>query len=320
MDRREYNVVCRFSNGRLHNELWTFEGLEDKSTQAIRECLSIYEKYDPQDVPIVLGVECLPSRDLNIDFQLLKDMSYIRSICDLGRKIRATNNLAVRQPLSVGYVYFSDYATRSSCQSRRYIREMGDLIEKELNINEIIFINDVGDNSLFDVILKPNFRSLGPKGYGKLAQPVKKLMEQLPTFMSNSLYERLLLGPINDFGFPISLEDVEVGLKPKEGLKSLSNDCGAIILDTRISPLMKRKGLVYNVKSCIQQCRRALNLDLQDYVNMTLYSRDADLVFGVEEFSHFLKNECLIDVLNCYDQPNVLNLMDDSSSFVFDTF
>lgn len=322
---RGFNVVYKYSNGFIGNDLWEFEGFEDKSTQAIRNCLAAYEAYDTDNIPRILGVESLPNKELGIDWQLLKDMANIRSICDLGRKIRATNNLPIRQPLGTAYVYFSDFVTRANwCYNTKAQKELIKILEEELNLSSIIIVDDIGDNTLFDVTMKPNFRSLGPKGYGKLAQVAKKTLEQLSTDQSNILYNKLLQGPIVDFGFPLSLEDVEVVLKPKDGLKSLSNDSGAIILDTRISDFLKRKGLAYVVKAAIQQVRRNFNLGMQDYVSVKICSTNLDLLNGVKDFAPFIQKECLLSSLSCAHSnktiSSIVNVTSNSCVVVFDEY
>jgi isoleucyl-tRNA synthetase len=294
MPRRDYNVFLKFPTY-YTSEVWSFDSWDDRSDQATRNCISTYEQYDPECLPQVLGVELLPDPVRKIDYQTLKNMKLIRSICDLGKRLRATNNINLRQPLQSVYIYVSDYVTRFYVN--RDLEDWSSILEEELNVHEIIFINDVSDNTLFDISMKPNFRTLGPKGHGKAAQALKKTMEQLSIDQSNAIYCRLLNGAINDFGFPLSLEDIEVVLKPKDGFCSLSNDAGAVILDTKITPFLKKKGLVYELKSCIQKLRKDNNLSLQDRVIVTVYTSSEEISEGVSLFSHFLKHECAINEL-----------------------
>ncbi len=312
MKSRDYNVICQYPDGYISRELYTFEGYKDQSELAIKHCLTFHKEYNPEFIPSILGVELLSQE--NIEWQLLKDMQAIRAMCDLGRKIRAMSNLPLRQPLETVYIYFSDYVTRLNS----YNKFFATIINEELNVSNIVFIDNVRDNKLFDAVIKPNFKSLGPKGHGKVAQGLKKIFESLSINQSNDIYSRLLLGVVSDFKIPLSLEDIEISLKPKNGLNSFTNDYGACILDIKVTHFLKKKGIVYNIKSYIQNIRKLINLGLQDKISIEVISSNQEILDAIKSFDYFLIRECIINNISYKLSENVLQFDKDLFSYVYE--
>lgn len=206
----------------------------------------------------------------SIDFELLDRMRAIRSICELGRKVRADAKIKNRQPLRQAYVMFTDEKIQnwiSICDSKD---EYLSIIESELNIFNCQLIDD--PYKFCDINLKANFRVLGPKQLGKQAQALKDYLFKLSISDKLKIYSELKQNNfINLLDCNFVLEDFEVEFVPKLNFQSSSNSDGFIILDTKLDQFLLERGFVADFVSEIQNLRKKLKFDLTDKITLDVF-------------------------------------------------
>src|SRR5258706_2085237 len=127
----------------------------------------------------------------NIDWELNERMSAIRSLCELGHKVRADAKIRNRQPLKKAYAYINnqsiqDHMIYIDCG----LMEYANIIANELNVLDVEFL-DGSTDKFFDFSLKPNFKILGPKGLGKQAQKLKTDLASMSLPDRSKLYKDL---------------------------------------------------------------------------------------------------------------------------------
>lgn len=225
-------------------------------------------------------------------------MDKVRELCELGHKVRAESKIRTRQPLRSAYVSFTDKALVKD-------DELFFLIKEELNVFDVIVMDEKSELNVFNYIVKPNFRVLGPKGYGKQAQALKALTnptqadlgkgDVIPftTQEHNDLYNKLKKGEtVQLLGIPLTLADVEIELSPKENFKSSSSKVGAIVLDTTLDEHLYQLGFIADFRAAVQNIRKYANLHVTDRIYLEVFC-EAKRTKALESFSPSLRKDLL---------------------------
>jgi len=230
----------------------------------------------------------------SIDWELKERMDAIRQMCDLGNKARADISVRKRQPFKSAYVLFADRTvqdfllasqdTGTICDPNTkvgmYLDRSGEYertLAAELNVDRVEFVDS--PERFFNIVLKPNFRSLGPKGYGKLAQKLKDDLLALSFNDRASLYRKLDNGQTVDItGIPITISDVEIEYSEQltsnykqAGFVSCVGKVGALILNTEMTQDLLERGMIADFRAAVQIIRKDADLLLTDKINLNVY-------------------------------------------------
>lgn len=287
---REYTVLYQATDddGTVHN--WTsfasYNSVENRSEQLSREYAEIY-KADPNFK--ILNITCLPTD--KIDPELSKRMQAVREMCELGHKVRAETKIRNRQPLRSANVIFTDksvqdYMIYIDCGKR----DFENILSSELNVDVVNFVDDI--DSFFDYNLKPNFRTLGKKGFGKLAQKLKEYLAIASNDKKLELMHHLKHETVELMDIPLTMEDIEVEYIPKKGYASSNSKVGAIILDTNISDTLFDRGLIADFRSLMQGIRKEANLKLTDRISLEVFC-ELKTSESLQRFGHSLERDLL---------------------------
>jgi isoleucyl-tRNA synthetase len=92
------------------------------------------------------------------DAQLDAHMDLVIQVVSMGRALRTSHSLKVRQPLAALHVVTRDQGAQDSLQG------FVDLIQDELNVKQVLF--DDAEEKLVDIQVKANFKTLGPRTGG----------------------------------------------------------------------------------------------------------------------------------------------------------
>lgn len=298
---REYSIVFQSTENdaiKTYTSFRSFSSYEDKIDTIVKEYRDHY-KDDPNFK--IIRINKAPTG--NIDWELLDRMKAVREICELGHKVRAGAQIKNRQPLNNAYISFTDssiqnYMIYIDCGKNEYAK----LIKDELNILNVEFVDEAISNSIYNYNVKPNFKVLGPKGFGRKAQELKLLFQSMSIEERNKLYLSLKKEPVSIQDFVVSIEDVEVEFLPKENYVSASSKIGAIILDTKLNDNLLRLGFTADLRSALQNARKSVNLDLTDKVSIDLYTDNK----GIQEYiSPKFKKDLLATEIALYDMDKL---------------
>jgi isoleucyl-tRNA synthetase len=268
---REYLVHTYFNrNGSIgvSNERREFDSLENMKPTLIKEYTEQYK-----DDKLFSKVVVSSIHSGSVDYELQDRMNATREMCELGHKVRAATKIRNRQPLRNAYVSFldpaiQDYMIYIDCGKNDY----ADTIKDELNVRDVLFLDAETEKKIFDYNLKPNFRSLGPKGYGKAAQGLKNYLSAMNAQDRNDLYYKLKAGEtITVQDIPLVFADIEVELNAKSGFMSASDKVGAIILDTTLDDNLLDAGFIADFRSAIQNVRKEAVLNVTDKIFLEVY-------------------------------------------------
>jgi isoleucyl-tRNA synthetase len=203
------------------------------------------------------------------DLDLERRMADVQAVVELGRRLRADNDLKVRQPLSALKLSGGD------------VKGLEELIEDELNVKNVEFIAD--ETELCNVSFKANFKTLGKKCGSKM-KAVASAIANLGGVANQ--------WPILIEGIEISEEDVLVTRSPKEGLVVASEGVVVVGLETLLTPELIAEGLAREFVSHVQSMRKEADFEVTQRIKVSV-SCDGALKAALEEHSAYVKGEIL---------------------------
>ena len=199
------------------------------------------------------------------DLDLEKRMADVQAAVELGRRLRADNDLKVRQPLSALKLAGGD------------VKGLEDLIEDELNVKSVVFVADETD--LCNVSYKANFKTLGKKCGSKM-----KAVAAAIASAKSVLFECE--------GFIITADDVLVARSPREGLVVASGGAIVVGLETALTPELVAEGLAREFVSHVQAMRKEADFEVTQRIALTVEADD-ETKAAVEAHLDYVENETL---------------------------
>ncbi|MCP5513937.1 MAG: isoleucine--tRNA ligase [Spirochaetales bacterium] len=249
----------------------------------------MYQNLKDSTMPESIHLCDYPTADRNKrDDQLEKKMEITRKVVSMGRALRSTFSLKIRQPLkSLSIV------TREQ-DEKNILKEMSPIISEELNVKDVLIREN--EDELVEYQAKANFRTLGKI----LGKNMKAGAEKIESFKSNeikSLLDGSMLSiEIDGESFDITSDSVIVQRTEKEDLKVLNEGTITIGLDTKITEALREEGIVRDIVRNIQSLRKEKGLDVTDRINLWLSTEDA-VKNAVGNYSDYLINETLTNRL-----------------------
>ncbi len=207
----------------------------------------------------------------SIDKALENDMKAVLDIVVMGRAARNNSALKNRQPLSTMYV-------KAEKELSEFYLE---IIEDELNIKSVKFVDDMGEFSSYS--FKPQLKTVGPK-YGKYLGAIRTWLSELDGNKAMSeLTSTGSLKLIATDGTEITLteEDLLIETKQKENYCSLCDKYLSVALDTQLTPELIEEGYVNEIVSKIQTMRKDSGFDVTDHIKVC--------ISGNEKISAYVK-------------------------------
>ena len=199
------------------------------------------------------------------DLDLEKRMADVQAAVELGRRLRADNDLKVRQPLSALKLAGGD------------VKGLEELIEDELNVKSVVFVADETD--LCDVSYKANFKTLGKKCGAKM----KAVAAAIAAAKSV---------PFDCEGITITADDVLVTRSPKTGLVVASEGAIVVGLETALTPELLAEGLAREFVSHVQSMRKEADFEVTQRISLTVEADD-EMMAALEAHLDYVKNETL---------------------------
>ncbi len=214
------------------------------------------------------------------DLALEKRMAAVQTVVELGRRLRADNDLKVRQPLSAIRVAGAD------------VKGLEDLIMDELNVKKVEYVSD--ETELCDVSYKANFKTLGKKCGPKMKAVAAAIAGNAPGLAG--LFGRGAGVPeppsVPIEGVEVTIEDVLVTRAPKAGLVVASEGATVLALETTLSPELVAEGLAREFVSHVQAMRKEADFEVTQRINVTVET-DAELKAALETHIEYVKGETL---------------------------
>ncbi len=211
-------------------------------------------------------------------------MAAVRRTVELGHAARAQSGLKVRQPLHRAVVV-------ATGEERDAIAAHADLVEAELNVKELEFVEE--ESELVSYEVKPNYRALGPR-FGKDMPQVAAAVAALDAaHVAKSISQGHEVG-INVDGreHVLGPEDFTLVLSPLEGYQVEAEAGHAVALELELDDELRREGLAREVVHAIQNARRDAGLEITDRIALRL-GGDEDVVAAAREHEAYIAGETL---------------------------
>ena len=155
-----------------------------------------------------------------IDEHIETRMDLVRSLISIGRYVREEAKIKVRQPLNEALL---------DGKNKELISDLVSLIEEELNIKKVVFVDDL--NEYMNLSVKPNFKVVG-KLFGPLIKEFQNKLENLSSTEINTLEKgNSITMIIGDKETEITPEMVDIRISSKEGFNVGMENNNFIILD-----------------------------------------------------------------------------------------
>ena len=228
------------------------------------------------------------------DLALEKRMADVQAVVELGRRLRADNDLKVRQPLSVLKVAGGD------------VKGLESLIEDELNVKAVQFVAD--ETELCDVSYKANFKTLGKKCGPKMKAVAAAIAGAAPGIAGHVGQGSGAQPPVVVIeGIEIAPEDVLVNRQPKAGLVVASEGAIVVGLETALTPELVAEGLAREFVSHVQAMRKEADFEVTQRIRVTVEADD-ELKAAIEAHRAYVTAETLataLDFAACGDASSV---------------
>ncbi len=208
-------------------------------------------------------------------------MDLVRSLISIGRFVREETKIKVRQPLSEALL---------DGKNKDLISDLVPLIQEELNIKEVVFVDDL--NEYMNLSVKPNFKTVG-KVFGPLIKEFQTKLESLTSEEISTLQKGGVVNmEIGGETKEITLDMVDIRISSKEGFNVGMENNNFIILDTTLTDELILEGIAREMVSKVQQLRKNKDFNVADRITL-YYSGDEQVDNCVASFSEYIKNETL---------------------------
>lgn len=247
---------------------------------------TIYRNLRTDDMPESVHLCDFPVADESRrDQELEQQMETVMTVVGLGRQLRSSFNVKVRQPLATLHVV---------CRNDSHLEQVGayaDMIREELNVHEIRFSQDESAMAHFNA--KPNFSRLGPR----LGARVKQSVGWIKAMPTEQLIE-LLNGKTVQLSLPdgealeLGPEDVVVERQPKEGMAVAAEGAIVVGLDLELTDDLVREGLAREFVNKVQQMRKTAGLEVTQRIQVQFVADD-QVAEAIASHEAYVQNEVL---------------------------
>ena len=206
------------------------------------------------------------------DTALERRMAAVQSVVELGRRLRADNDLKVRQPLRAIRIAGAD------------VKGLEDLVIDELNVKEVVYVAD--ETELCDISYKANYKTLGAKCGPKMKAVASAIAAMRPQDAPSED------GSVSIEGVDVESGDVLVARRPKDGLAVASQGATVVAIETALTPELVAEGLAREFVSHVQSMRKEADFEVVQRIRIAV-DADPEMRAALEAHSDYVKNETL---------------------------
>ena len=289
------------------------------------------------NAPVSVHLCEFPSADKSLmDEALVERISMVRGMVEMGRVIRATNNVKNRMPIASMTVVAHGAVEKSllvadNCEGReqrgseadslpsqavgsRSDQTMKDLILEELNVREMQFLED--ETKLVKLSAKPNFLAIKGKG-PDYAKNMKVISAKLNSLTVDEI-KALQAGETIKFDFgEVGADCLMLSRIVPEGLAVEANQHFTVALDLKITDDLRRACVARELVNRIQNRRKDQDFAISDRITIELYSESEVLKLAVKENENYIKGETQANAIIWKDSTAGLQESDADGEKVF---
>lgn len=213
---------------------------------------------------------------------LEKEMDAVLQVVELGRSVRNTTSLKVKQPL----------ASLSLMSPNKEISWdlYEDVIREELNVRKFELMEKEGEFVFTKV--KLDFKKSGAK-FGKQSNAVNTWLQSLEEKQVSEFMQAGFLEETFDDKVKVLLEDVLIEKVAKEGYASATNGVYTVTLDITLTDELIQEGMAREMIRAVQEYRKKLNLPIDSRVDIVV-STDKEFQEVIKKHEQMLQQNLLM--------------------------
>ncbi|MGH2402315.1 MAG: class I tRNA ligase family protein, partial [Candidatus Limnocylindria bacterium] len=201
-----------------------------------------------------------------VDDELIAEIRDVRTIVELGRRVRAMSQVKLRQPLRQALVH-------GALRARSHVTE----IAEELRLKNVRF-----ETSTSDITYKPNFRALGPR-LGRKLPAIKQALDE-------GRYE-VQDDTVLVEGVALTGDDLTVERKPAgTGWPRATGGDVVVELNTELDDELRLEGRMLDLIHAVNTMRKERGLALTNRIVLTVPETERDVL---TRYSERIKQETL---------------------------
>jgi isoleucyl-tRNA synthetase len=207
----------------------------------------------PADLPDSVHLTSWPSEVMapHRDRALEEAMATIRRAVELGRTLRSSAGIKVRQPIARLWLTLPG----GELPDRN---ELLALVADELNVKSVEVIGD--ESALVERRVKPLLPKIG-----------KRLGAAIPAVMAAARAGEVAFRPDGSVelgGQVLAADEVEVQATPRPGTAVASDEGLVVVIDTELTPELRAEGDARELQRAVQDLRRDAGLELDDRIEL----------------------------------------------------
>ena len=225
-----------------------------------------------------------------VDRETMEAMDLAIKVTEIGRTLRASAKIKIRQPLARLRIAVPD------ARRRKILTRLEAVVREELNVREVVVAEE--ETGLISYSCRPNLPLLGPK-YGRKMKVLRPLIERIGHDAIGDLLKNqgvLKLEGGEGEVFELEAGDLLIDGRSKQGLAVASEGGLTVALDTTLNPGLIEEGIVREVVNRIQQFRKRLDLPVDRRIGLSLAVSDA-VQSVVRKEEALIRRETLCDEL-----------------------
>lgn len=237
-----------------------------------------------------------PEADLSlVNDALNQQMRTTRKAASLALSLRKDKNIKVRQPLSRLTII-------TDAKLGQALLPMRPLLCEEINVKEVVLSST--DNELVERSAQLDFRAAGPR-FGKRNKAVAEAIKALPGDQLSKLAsgETLKLS-IEGEALELPPELVKLTSRGKAGAELATDGNVTVLLDTQITPELKREGFARELVSAIQKLRKNANFEVTTRIRLVA-AKEPTLLAALDAHQTYVCNETLCQSIELRDTLDV---------------
>lgn len=241
------------------------------------------------------------------DENLENEMSLTMKTIAMGRALRSSSNLKIRQPLSEFLI-----VDRSE-DDRKILEDNSSIIAEELNVKKVTIKSD--ESSIVTYSAKANFKVLG----SKLGKNMKEVASEIQKFTSDEIAS-ILDGNAFEMKYSagsiaLTESDLVVQRAEKEHVKVLNEGAITVGYDTEITEDLFLEGIARDLVRFVQTERKEKDFEVADHINLKVWGGE-NLKKAVEKFRSYINEETLADSLSIEENDGCSTEIGDESVIV----
>ncbi len=263
---------------------------------------AVYQNLKTPDMPESIHLTSWPEYNAGErDEDLENEMSLVMKAITMGRALRSSSNLKIRQPLSAFFI-----VDRSE-DERRVLEKNIEIIKEELNVKAVHISGDESD--LVSYSAKANFKVLG----SRLGKNMKEVASIIETFTSDEIAS-ILDGNEKNLKYSageiaLSSADLAVNRTEKENVKVLNEGSLTVGYDSLVTDELLLEGLARDIVRLIQSERKEEGFEVSDHIRVRIKG-EGMLDDAVKAYSSYISNETLSDEIEIAENEGKQSSLD----------